>query len=231
MHNMRRQQICTVLISAIFESHLQWVLPPHKHLSSHKRAHDLRQQQQQQQQLQQCCRCYCQHVAAVDVADDVANAIASTWAAAAASFVFFSARLNCQRRLKIHLHKLAKAFGGARAGKRWKLKSSSFFYSSTAPKGWSWRKEIKSNEMKCVEIKCGKRRSRNSRWRWRWRPRNGDPLSTLNYLSTIGYRIVILNIERPLADSNNNTSNNNGNNYNNDKSKTKVGGGTAAAVT
>lgn len=85
--------------------------------------------------------------------------------------------------------------------------------------------------MKCVEIKCGKRRSRNSRWRWRWRPRNGDPLSTLNYLSTIGYRIVILNIERPLADSNNNTSNNNGNNYNNDKSKTKVGGGTAAAVT
>lgn len=55
---------------------------------------------------------------------------------------------------------------------------------------------------------------------------------SLNYLSTIGYRIVILNIERPLADSNNNnTSNNNGNNYNNDKSETKVGGGTAAAVT
>lgn len=46
--------------------------------------------------------------------------------------------------------------------------------------------------------------------------------SQLSRLSTIGNRIVILNIERPLADSSNN---NNGNN-NNDKSKTKVGGGT-----
>lgn len=50
-----------------------------------------------------------------------------------------------------------------------------------------------------------------------------ETLSQLSRLSTIGNRIVILNIERPLADSNNN---NNGNNYNNDKSKTKVGGGT-----
>lgn len=47
--------------------------------------------------------------------------------------------------------------------------------------------------------------------------------SQLSRLSSIGNRIVILNIERPLADSSNN---NNGNNYNNDKSKTKVGGGT-----
>lgn len=98
---MRRQQICTDNISAIFESHLRWVLPPHKHLSSHKRAHDLQQQQ---------------HNNAVDVllllvADDVAVAVAI----AVASFVFFSARLNCQRRLNIHLHKLVKAF---RAGKR-----------------------------------------------------------------------------------------------------------------
>jgi len=100
---MRRQQICTDNISAIFESHLRWVLPPHKHLSSHKRAQYLQQQQ---------------HNNVADVllplvADDVAVAVAV--AIAVASFVFFSARLNCQRRLNIHLHKLVKAF---RAGKR-----------------------------------------------------------------------------------------------------------------
>lgn len=76
--------------------------------------------------------------------------------------------------------------------------------------------------MKCVEIKCGKRDTVEIR------DGNGigDPLSrlsTLNYLSSIGYRIVILNIERPLADSN---SNNNGKNYNNVKSEE---GGTAGS--
>lgn len=72
--------------------------------------------------------------------------------------------------------------------------------------------------MKCVEIKCGKRDAVEIR------DGNGigDPLSRLStlidYLSTIGYRIVILNIERP--------SNNNGKNYNNVKSEE---GGTAGS--
>lgn len=71
--------------------------------------------------------------------------------------------------------------------------------------------------MKCVEIKCGKRDAAETR------DGNGigDPLSrlsTLNYISTIGYRIVILNIERP--------SNNNGKNYNIVKSEE---GGTAGS--
>lgn len=38
MQNMRRQQIYTGHISAICKFHLRWVLPPRKHLSSHKRA-------------------------------------------------------------------------------------------------------------------------------------------------------------------------------------------------
>jgi len=85
-----------------------------------------------------------------------------------------AARLNCQRRLNIHLHKLAKVFFFVLPGrKRVKIKEQPSKPASPKKRnqiewnemvwyGMVWNRS-ESNQMKCVEIKCRKKCSPTKR--------------------------------------------------------------------